>query len=365
MGPLVSIIIPVYNTVGYLKDCIDSIINQTFCDFELLLIDDGSSDGSGQLCDEYVSLDDRVRVIHQKNSGASAARNRGIENASGDWIMFVDSDDWLELDALEQACTKIDDNIDMVALSFFYEKPKQFLLEKKGEILFPMEKYRQDFMGKSRLNNTFCFPTEMNCDLRLTSQCAKLYRKSIIIENNVRFPVGIKDNEDGFFNFQFVAYATNILFYNYPIYHFHIRSDSASRILDGKVGAVVMSLEYFEYMINKFNVKDELKRYQLIDAIIKTSIIITTYAMLCHSKQKRFFSCLNEYKQILKHPIISDAIKNTPVFYLNGTIYKKVLLFLRKDLYSVVFILYYTYYFLKKITRGGKLWIINLKKALK
>lgn len=95
-SPKISVIVPVYNAEKYLHRCIDSILAQTFTDFELLLIDDGSKDNSGKICDEYVDMDSRVRVLHKENGGVSSARNMGLEHACGKWITFVDSDDWIE-----------------------------------------------------------------------------------------------------------------------------------------------------------------------------------------------------------------------------------------------------------------------------
>ena len=93
--PKISVIVPVYNTEKYLHHCIDSILSQTFTDFELLLIDDGSKDSSGAICDEYAAKDNRVRVFHKENGGVSSARNLGLDNATGEWIAFVDADDYL------------------------------------------------------------------------------------------------------------------------------------------------------------------------------------------------------------------------------------------------------------------------------
>ena len=93
--PKLSVIVPVYNTEKYLRECIDSILAQTFTDFELILVDDGSTDGSGAICDEYTGKDPRIHVIHQKNGGVTRARKSAMKIASGDWISFIDSDDWI------------------------------------------------------------------------------------------------------------------------------------------------------------------------------------------------------------------------------------------------------------------------------
>lgn len=95
-SPKISVIVPVYNVEKYLSLCIDSILSQTFTDFELLLVDDGCTDKSGEICDGYAKTDARIKVFHTENRGVSAARNLGIKEASADWICFVDSDDWVE-----------------------------------------------------------------------------------------------------------------------------------------------------------------------------------------------------------------------------------------------------------------------------
>lgn len=101
----VSIIVPVYNSERFIKKCIDSVLNQTYKNIELILVDDCSPDNSPMLCDEYAKEDQRVRVIHQKNSGAGVARKTGLNESNGEYVMFVDSDDWVELDMIEQ-CLK-------------------------------------------------------------------------------------------------------------------------------------------------------------------------------------------------------------------------------------------------------------------
>ena len=112
----VSIIVPVYNALATIDRCIRSIINQTFADFELILVDDGSQDSSGAICDEMAYSDSRIRVLHQKNEGVSSARNNGMAQARGTWITFIDSDDWVGPDYLERLMAPVlaDASIDMV-----------------------------------------------------------------------------------------------------------------------------------------------------------------------------------------------------------------------------------------------------------
>lgn len=122
MTPKISIIVPVYNVEKYLKRCIDSILTQTFTDFECILIDDGSPDNCPAICDEYAKADKRIKVIHQENKGVSAARNAGLDTAKGEWIGFVDSDDWIEPNMYEILYEDaIHFNVDVCVCNFCYK----------------------------------------------------------------------------------------------------------------------------------------------------------------------------------------------------------------------------------------------------
>lgn len=101
MNPLISVIVPIYNVEKYLARCVDSIVNQTYKDFELILVDDGSPDNSGKICDEYAKKDSRIKVVHKKNGGLSDARNAGMAVATGEYISFIDSDDYVSDDFFE------------------------------------------------------------------------------------------------------------------------------------------------------------------------------------------------------------------------------------------------------------------------
>lgn len=124
--PKISIIVPVYKAEGYLNRCVDSILAQTFIDWELLLIDDGSPDRSGEICDEYVHKDSRVRVIHKENGGVSSARQRGQDESCGEYTIHVDPDDWVEPTMLEELYQKAkDDNADMVICDYYTNEGSQ------------------------------------------------------------------------------------------------------------------------------------------------------------------------------------------------------------------------------------------------
>ncbi len=127
MANLVSVIVPIYNPGSRLVDCLDSIINQTYTNLEILLIDDGSSDGSGTICDEYAEKDKRIKVFHKPNGGVSSARNVGLKNATGDYILFVDSDDYIEQTCVSVAITyALENNAQLVSFGYTTQKDNGF-----------------------------------------------------------------------------------------------------------------------------------------------------------------------------------------------------------------------------------------------
>ena len=128
--PKVSIIVPVYKAEKYLHRCVDSILAQTFTDWELLLIDDGSPDRSGDICDEYAKKDTRIRVFHKKNGGVSSARNLGLDNVQGEYVTFVDSDDWIDVNTLNVCFSQIE-TYDLDILQFSYTRNEKQL----GDVL--------------------------------------------------------------------------------------------------------------------------------------------------------------------------------------------------------------------------------------
>lgn len=121
----VTVVIPIYNVERFLKEAIDSAINQTYKNIEIILVDDGSTDNSGNICDEYVKLDNRIKVIHKENGGLSTARNAALEVYTGKYIMFLDSDDFLELDAVEKMYNKIEEKMQIMLLEIILMQQKK------------------------------------------------------------------------------------------------------------------------------------------------------------------------------------------------------------------------------------------------
>lgn len=206
-SPLISIIIPVYNTERYLNCCIDSILSQTFTDFELLLIDDGSTDKSGDICDEYAQKDYRIRVFHKKNGGVSSARNTGLEHAKGVWIAFVDSDDYLKNSYLNVLMSHTNAGIDLI-ISFPEVVLKDYSIK--------LDRYTDGIVTQFNFEQLF-----VQYDMHEhTSPWGKLYRAELIKKFSLKFGEQLCFGEDTVFLYTFMlnmnkAFICNVTDYCY------------------------------------------------------------------------------------------------------------------------------------------------------
>ena len=173
----ISIIVPVYNVERFLRKCIDCILAQTFIDFELLLINDGSKDNSGAICDEYGAKDSRIRVFHKKNGGVSSARNLGLDNAKGEWVIFMDADDfWCDNTILEQLYSNaIEYNIDIV-------RGEYKAVDSEGNLLFerPIPSKKMEFA------NTVLSPSRFYKDIISGENCKASFESSALYVSSTK-----------------------------------------------------------------------------------------------------------------------------------------------------------------------------------
>lgn len=220
----VSVIVPVYNVSDYLKKCMDSILNQTYTDLEVICINDGSSDNCQEILDSYRQIDDRVLVYQQQNSGVAVARNKAISIASGQFMIFVDPDDWIELDMVETCLSYIlKHNSDVIMFSYFREYDKKTLKKNifEEDIIFfdnvECEKLHRRHAGivGSELRRP------ENADA-LCSLCTKMFKTDIIKSNDINYI----DNKiigtygDGIFNLYYFKFVQKAIFINKHLYHY-------------------------------------------------------------------------------------------------------------------------------------------------
>lgn len=247
-NPKISIIVPVYNTAQYLSQCIESVLSQSFRCFELLLIDDGSKDGSGDICDVYAEKDDRIRVFHKENGGVSSARNLGLDKASGEWIYFVDSDDQILPAGLQTMVDCISDDVDIVLGGFKrYDESGQVVYEVEERVICLMDKRESLSTLYARHGKYYKY---------LTLGCIRLLRNKIIQEQNLRFDIGIKNKEDTLFLTQYICRSNGMTrFTTTPVYRYTLRSDSA-------MGAWRSGFDfrYIDSLYALIKMRDEIRR---------------------------------------------------------------------------------------------------------
>lgn len=225
-GLLLSVIVPVYNTEKFLKECVDSILVQSFEAFELILVDDGSTDSSGDICDEYAEQDERVKVLHLTNCGIYQARKTGIKIARGTYVTFLDADDWVEQGAFDFAIGTFlrDDEIDL--LTYAYRYNQDGIIDKNS--------YEEGIYDRNAILNYVM--NGMMFDLKIgkwrlaPSLCTKYIRKSLCYEifNDVTDYITL--GEDALITYPSVCGANKIGIFNRPYYHYRVNDESCTHI---------------------------------------------------------------------------------------------------------------------------------------
>lgn len=280
MQELISVIVPVYNIEKYVDRCVESIVNQTYKNLEIILVDDGSSDRSACICDQWKERDTRIKVIHKRNGGLSDARNRGIKSAKGNYYSFVDGDDMLDSQMIEKLYNAlISANADVSMCRM--EKIEQFKRYATREFLDNnISKIELDGVEAIRL----LLREKIDC-----SACLKLYKKEMF--SNLEFPYG-KTNEDFalmyklFYKTQKIIYISDILYY----YYFRENSITSSSFSEKQFDKIDNCIEMLEYI--KFNLP-EIKNEAYYYLQKQSLYLLKTLCITGLEKQYR-----NRYKQL-------------------------------------------------------------------
>ena len=232
-NPKISIVVPVYNVQEYLHDCIESIINQTFTDFELILVNDGSTDNSGSICDEYAKKNTKIIVHHQDNNGNNAARKVGVQKARGEYVGFVDSDDWIGEDMYAYMYSKITQyHCDLVSIGytkeFLYKTPRLF----RDNIAFGF--HDMNSLHKTIFPNLICTDQYFNYGL-MPSLCTKLFKTELL--RSVLFAVDniINVGEDAARVYSYLFKITSIYCSDQCLYHYRENRDSITHSFNPKL----------------------------------------------------------------------------------------------------------------------------------
>lgn len=228
--PKVSVIVPIYNTEEYLRECIDSILNQTFTDWECFLVDDGSQDSSGAICDEYATKDSRIHVIHKENGGVSSARNTALGRIKGEWLTFVDSDDCLYSQALEKWVSQADNNnLDLIQCHFNREYKDGQKVADETDVLTA---------SQYAVSETY-----------LTCVWGTLFKVSIIKEHSLRFDEMVRLGEDQIFLLNHMQHCSRIQRINDVLYFY--RNNATSAVNNPKPEYEIASIKAFKELKQK------------------------------------------------------------------------------------------------------------------
>lgn len=286
---LFSVIVPVYKVEKYLPQCIESVLNQSYKDFELILVDDGSPDNSGLICDEYAKKDNRIRVIHKKNGGLSDARNEGLSAANGEYIWFLDSDDYMTESAMDKVANMIINNFDLDMVTCAHtnaysdgSKTTIYLPENYSDININ----RDEYLYKLHKSNGSYWAAWKN-----------IYKGSIIRKNNLKFSKGLIGAEDCDFFMRFLIYSEKFSFLNVPVINYRTdREGSITNTMSKK--AIMGQLEVFKdnYNLYKDNSYEEMK-------VFFSNKFANTTSLLYHLKNEKDIievtNFINQNKEII------------------------------------------------------------------
>lgn len=283
----VSVIVPIYNSKNYLKKCVLSILNQTYTNIEVILIDDGSSDGSSKICDDFAIQDNRVKVVHIPNGGVSNARNVGIQHATGEYIAFVDSDDYIDEDFLETLVKGMQKNSSDLCVSAL--SPER--LGSSFEIRIAPD-YEKELL--------FLFQNFL-----LFGPMVKLYRAEMIRKHRISFPKGISYGEDLLFNLDYLSVIDRICYINQCGYHYVLdNTESLSRKVRWNMfdNEMMLHQRLMDWLKEKHLWTESFQKY-MADRIFDTSYnaLMLFYRSDCTASVKESYS---QIKRIVEDPLL-------------------------------------------------------------
>ena len=324
--PKVSVVIPVYKVEATLRRCVDSVLGQTFSDIEVILVNDGSPDSCGEMCDEYARADGRVQVIHKENGGLSSARNAGIEIARGEYIMFLDSDDHLSDDAMEYLLKGRADWIIGTVISVSHSKKIMYQEDRESELFD-----RSQFPGE--------VPVLIE-ERRMNYIHGNLYRRELIETHGIRFEDDkLSYGEDTVFNFTFLPYCESIYVCGHPV-HYYIKSADglASMYRHDRYQKTVRLNDYVESVCTEMGCANDaahaaINKRRVLSAIWCTEATLHAKGLSFDEKRvgltpiardKRLKSIIDSVDAERKEEVVLLQRKGATRFLLGKTLYKKL-----------------------------------------
>lgn len=317
----ISVIVAAYNIEQYISKCLDSIINQTYKNLEIIIVDDGSSDGTGRIVDEYAIIDSRIVVIHKENGGVSSARNRGIDIATGDYIGFVDGDDTIEADMYEMLINnaiKYDADISHCGYKLV-EKNKETLIHGSGEIIIQdRKKGILDLMDGSVVEPGIC---------------NKIFKKDII--ENVRLDESLKINEDLYFNILLFNNAFKSVFEDKAKYNYIKRDGSATTSKMNDIRRITDPRKVYRKIVGLFIEDKEILPYA---KKMEFGRNINIYNLLTLNKSNEFVKLKDEIRDYIK--LNKNEINKNEIISKKTKIMTFGIIYLTK-IYDFIYRMYY------------------------
>ena len=302
--PLLSVVVPVYNAEDYLALSVGAILSQTFQDFELILTDDGSTDRSGEICEEYAKKDSRVRVFHKPNGGHSSAVNYGLERMAGKYVMICDTDDTYEPDAFETAVNRMDASPDCDTIIFAIYRPDKEPVEDPAALV-TFDKRTIDCCLLSGQTYAYC-----DIGFHIESTWAKIMRADVVREHCVRMPEHLFLDEDAVYCLHLFQHCRKVAFDSHHIYHYEIRYDSfCHKYSDVAVKMLPLILQEQERYLEK---------YHPDDAQYSAANDLAVFAWFNEAEEHYFFNEQNtlsereiyrEYRELLLEPTVRRHVE--------------------------------------------------------
>ncbi|XRG78439.1 glycosyltransferase [Rossellomorea sp. GAMAL-10_SWC] len=300
MQPLVSVIVPIYNAEKYLKECINSLISQSEKNIEIILVNDGSTDNSLNIAYEYANKDPRIKVLNQENAGPSEARNNGIDHSCGNYLSFIDADDWIEQNMYKEmlACA-MNKEVDLVLSNMK-------LINKDNQIVHaPIKEINKSIFNKSEiLNELVPFALEFG---NINSLASNLYCRELVDSNNIRLNVDIFYGEDWIFNLEYLKHSKCALYMDKSFYNYRRGIDSSSSKYNDKTfetnGVIIYrtSQDYANYFKSNIYIGGA------------NFLNVTIHCIICECRRHDigFRDKLSRIMSMLNNPKLNEAVKNT------------------------------------------------------
>ncbi len=332
----VSIIIPAYNSEKYLKRCINSICNQTYKNIEIIIIDDGSTDDTFNICEEYAKRDDRIKFIHKKNEGVSVARNRGIKSANGKYIMFVDSDDWIENNAVEICIKYMEDYNAQIGQFNYYFSHNDKEIKRESfitDIILAGEK------EKNEIECDILFPY-FNKKVKygkIRGCWSKIFLTKFLIDNNIKFQENLSIQEDTVLFLQAINKVNTIIFFNEYLYHYFQNGESVTKKYDDNK---LTKNEATIKVINKLFEKNKNKKLKKAIQLLYWELLLSAILTQIYNEKNisKYKDKKNLLKKVLKKQAYKNAMKLNTIKFLNFK-QKIIFLLLKLKCYYIVYIL--------------------------